>query len=89
MGASFAKDFKAAHPDEIGPNGVIKVCIGGGAGFIGSHIAKRLMEEVWTANSTLSAPSSFLLFMYPITSTSNCYRRAATWSALIGKRMNS
>ena len=49
MGASFAKDFKAAHPEEIGPNGVIKVCIGGGAGFIGSHIAKRLMEEVWTA----------------------------------------
>ena len=51
MGASFGKDFKAAHPEEIGPNGVIKVCIGGGAGFIGSHIAKRLMEEVWTATN--------------------------------------
>lgn len=24
-----------------------KVCIGGGAGFIGSHLAKRLMEEGW------------------------------------------
>ena len=24
-----------------------KVCIGGGAGFIGSHIAKRLKEAGW------------------------------------------
>ena len=46
MGNNFAKDFKDAHPEEIGANGVIKVCIGGGAGFIGSHIAKRLMAEV-------------------------------------------
>ena len=46
MGNSFVSDFKAKHPEEIGPNGVIKVCIGGGAGFIGSHIAKRLMAEV-------------------------------------------
>lgn len=46
MGNNFGNDFKKAHPEEIGANGVIKVCIGGGAGFIGSHIAKRLMAEV-------------------------------------------
>lgn len=46
MGNNFAAEFKAAHPEEIGADGVIKVCIGGGAGFIGSHIAKKLMAEV-------------------------------------------
>ncbi len=46
MGANFASEYKAAHPDELGPNGAVRVCIGGGAGFIGSHIAKRLKEEV-------------------------------------------
>lgn len=46
MGNNFGAEFKAAHPDEVGPDGVVKVCIGGGAGFIGSHIAKRLMAEV-------------------------------------------
>ena len=46
MGANFAKDFKAANPSEVGPDGIVKVCIGGGAGFIGSHIAKKLMAEV-------------------------------------------
>jgi len=45
MGSTFGSEFKAAHPEEVGPDGVIKVCIGGGAGFIGSHIAKRLREE--------------------------------------------
>ena len=37
--------FIAAHPEECGKDGRIRVCIGGGAGFIGSHIAKRLKEE--------------------------------------------
>lgn len=46
MGASFGAEFKAANPDEVGPDGVIRVCLAGGAGFIGSHIAKRLKEEV-------------------------------------------
>ena len=46
MGNNFASEFKAAHPEEIGANGIVKVCIGGGAGFIGSHIAKKLMAEV-------------------------------------------
>jgi hypothetical protein len=46
MGNNFGNDFKAAHPEELNENGSIKVCIGGGAGFIGSHIAKRLKEEV-------------------------------------------
>jgi hypothetical protein len=39
-------EFRASHPEELGPDGKLKVCIGGGAGFIGSHIAKRLREEV-------------------------------------------
>jgi riboflavin biosynthesis pyrimidine reductase len=46
MGASFASEFKSAHPEELGEDGVIRVCVGGGAGFIGSHIAKKLKEEV-------------------------------------------
>lgn len=36
--------FMAAHPEEL-VDGKIKVCIGGGAGFIGSHIAKQLKSE--------------------------------------------
>jgi hypothetical protein len=43
LGAS----FKAAHPDEFGPDGRVRVCLGGGAGFIGSHIAKKLKQEVY------------------------------------------
>lgn len=45
MGNSFGADFKTAHPEEVGPDGVIKVCIAGGGGFIGSHIAKKLKAE--------------------------------------------
>jgi hypothetical protein len=45
--SSLGAEFKAAHPEEVGADGVIRVCIGGGAGFIGSHIAKRLMAEVF------------------------------------------
>ena len=37
--------YQAKHPEEF-VNGSIKVCVGGGAGFIGSHIAKRLKEAV-------------------------------------------
>lgn len=43
---SSMNDFRASHPDEIGADGVVRVCIGGGAGFIGSHIAKKLMADV-------------------------------------------
>jgi CRISPR/Cas system CSM-associated protein Csm5 (group 7 of RAMP superfamily) len=46
MGNTAAQDFRAQHPEELNESGSIKVCIGGGAGFIGSHIAKRLKEEV-------------------------------------------
>jgi hypothetical protein len=49
MGANasaIANEFKAAHSDELAPNGALRVCIGGGAGFIGSHIAKKLKEMV-------------------------------------------
>ena len=47
--SAFAKvnmqEFMKTHPQEV-VNGTIRVCIGGGAGFIGSHLAKRLKEEV-------------------------------------------
>lgn len=46
--------FRESHPEELGEDGKLKVCIGGGAGFIGSHIAKRLREEVKKNNSFLS-----------------------------------
>ena len=53
--ATLVEQFKAAHPEEVGANGIIKVCVGGGAGFIGSHLAKRLMAEVLTqSNNNLS-----------------------------------
>jgi len=38
-------DFVSAHPEECGPGGKLRIGIGGGAGFIGSHIAKRFKEE--------------------------------------------
>jgi hypothetical protein len=47
MGNGMAAKFLAEHSDELRDGG-LKVCVGGGAGFIGSHIAKRLKEEVIT-----------------------------------------
>jgi hypothetical protein len=44
MGITLAK-YCHDHPDEH-HNGAVRVCIAGGAGFIGSHIAKRLKEAV-------------------------------------------
>ena len=46
MGNSIATDFKARHPEELNEHGTVKVCIGGGAGFIGSHMAKELKKQV-------------------------------------------
>jgi hypothetical protein len=45
MGNTIAAKFLAEHADEL-VDGKLRVCIGGGAGFIGSHIAKKLKEEV-------------------------------------------
>jgi len=39
------QNFYVEHPEEL-VNGRLKVCIAGGAGFIGSHIAKCLRAEV-------------------------------------------
>jgi len=54
--------FIDQHPEEL-VNGRIKVCVGGGAGFIGSHIAKRLKEEGcyvvaadWKENEFMAPP---------------------------------
>lgn len=38
-------EFKNFHPEELS-EGKLKVCIGGGAGFIGSHIAQYLKAAV-------------------------------------------
>ena len=87
MGNSFISDFKAKHPEEIGANGVIKVCIGGGAGFIGSHIAKRLMAEVKDQHICTSkriiSPVSVSLKLHPH------FCRAAMSCAQTGKRTSS
>lgn len=40
------EQFLKQHREELGADGVLRVCVGGGAGFIGSHIAKRLKENV-------------------------------------------
>jgi hypothetical protein len=39
------QNFAKNHPEDF-VDGRIKVCVGGGAGFIGSHIALRLRHEV-------------------------------------------
>lgn len=39
------QEFLKTHSEEAPTNGQLRVCIGGGAGFIGSHLAKRLREE--------------------------------------------
>lgn len=44
MGNQIGNDFIAAHPEELNENGTVRVCVGGGSGFIGSHLAKRLKE---------------------------------------------
>jgi hypothetical protein len=43
---SVVKKYISEHPEEL-VDGKIHVCIGGGGGFIGSHIAKKLKEEVF------------------------------------------
>ena len=43
--AEVYQKFASEHPEEF-VDGRLKVCVGGGAGFIGSHIAQRLKQEV-------------------------------------------
>lgn len=44
MVSNIVQQFLRDHPEEL-VDGKLRVCIGGGAGFIGSHIAKQLKEE--------------------------------------------
>jgi hypothetical protein len=48
--SNIVKQFIAEHPEEL-VDGKLRVCIGGGAGFIGSHIAKQLMADVRSTRS--------------------------------------
>ncbi len=43
--SSISEFVQRNGPQEAGPDGKIRVCVGGGAGFIGSHIAKNLMNQ--------------------------------------------
>lgn len=89
MGATFAKDFKAAHPEELGADGKIRVCIGGGAGFIGSHIAKKLKEEVNNTNNFYFYYFKIHALSKGIKSVFIIYDRVAMLFVLIGKITNS
>ncbi len=86
--AAIFADFKAAHPEDFPAEGKLRVCIGGGAGFIGSHIAQHLKAVVSKSlvilSSTLIPNSQFFLFL-----TLSLFPRAVMLSVLIGKRMNS
>jgi len=73
-------DFIATHPEDIGSDGILKVCIGGGSGFIGSHIAKRLMNEVIYNYLCDTSPNWFLLLYHLF--------RDAMLFVLIGKIMS-
>lgn len=44
--------FLESHPEEL-VNGQLRVCVGGGAGFIGSHIAKKFKELVWAVRYSM------------------------------------
>jgi hypothetical protein len=43
---SVVQKFISENQSDLSSDGKLHVCIGGGGGFIGSHIAKRLKEEV-------------------------------------------
>ena len=43
---SVVQKFISENQSDLSSDGKLHVCIAGGGGFIGSHIAKRLKEEV-------------------------------------------
>jgi len=50
---SVVQKFISENQADLSSDGKLHVCIGGGGGFIGSHIAKRLKEEVCILAYTL------------------------------------
>lgn len=62
MVSSIVQGFLNSHPEELGADGKLRVSIGGGAGFIGSHIAKQLKEEVSAAFSFFNLGNIILIF---------------------------
>jgi hypothetical protein len=87
--SSLGSEFKAAHPEEVGADGVIRVCIGGGAGFIGSHIAKRLMAEVFIDEAFRNLFFTVVSFRTISNGDLIFFVRVVMLFVLIGKKMNS
>lgn len=65
------QNFLKTHTEELNKDGKLRICVGGGAGFIGSHIAKKFKEQVKISQSRevfLSASEQLVLttISYPM-----------------------